>query len=653
MSRIYDSSQLTKRRAQQAIAGGFLTRHGSRPPTGIKDASILSEVKAGGMTEFIRYPTCIGISPGCPCGPLAASLVNPPYTPALPGQVSGITFTVGSIIVSWNAPTVGDGPFQYVVTPYLNDVAGSSVTTSETKYRFTDLQEWQPYTFTVCATNTVGTGPMITSPRFFAPPASLSTVMSGSSAQVDAVPSLQYVMNVAIDSGLQTLAAANIGPTRSSRMMYLLVASIVQAWNWVSNETHLQGVHDNWDWSYNKAPQPLGQNDSIIWMTCVIDYIRSFLSPSPSIYKCPADVVARVQAAGDWEGWITQWSSWYSQRQYDGSSEATTTQPTGSANWNQTIVVDGSTVSNIAAFPEPQQWTRLTVNGVKQNYATYLWDTVQSTCLTEQNESDIKGSISLLTGSDRDAEIDVVMDITAHLTDEEKVIAEFWAGSARGIMPPPLMSIWLWKEYMRSTVASCGTIMYSLLDLAIHMFEGGRITWALKGQFMQDRPIQEIRRRYAGMQIASWNGTVDGSQWTPYQSANFITPPFPDFPSGHSHFTKAFALTMTKWFGANITKHSLTYDLETLFCPSISSNETALYGDFVIGAGTSLVEPGPTSVVPVAPVVLSFSTWDEMANQAGMSRLYGGIHTANAHYASQTTAVAVDGFINSTWGITP
>jgi hypothetical protein len=196
MSRIYDSSQLTKRRAQQAIAGGFMSRYGAHPPSGIKDASILSEVKAGGMTEFIRYPTCIGISPGCPCGPLAASLVNPPYTPALPGQVSGITFTVGSIIVSWNAPIVGDGPFQYTVTPYLNGVAGSSVTTSETTYRFTDLQEWQPYTFTVCAINAVGTGPMITSPRFFAPPANLSTVMSGSSAQVDAVPSLQYVFRL-------------------------------------------------------------------------------------------------------------------------------------------------------------------------------------------------------------------------------------------------------------------------------------------------------------------------------------------------------------------------------------------------------------------------------------------------------------------------
>jgi hypothetical protein len=41
-------------------------------------------------------------------------------------------------------------------------------------------------------------------------------------------------------------------------------------------------------------------------------------------------------------------------RQSDGSSAALTTMPTGSANWNQTIVVDGVTVNNIAGFPAPQ-----------------------------------------------------------------------------------------------------------------------------------------------------------------------------------------------------------------------------------------------------------------------------------------------------------
>jgi hypothetical protein len=40
-----------------------------------------------------------------------------------------------------------------------------------------------------------------------------------------------------------------------------------------------------------------------------------------------------------------------------------------------------------------------------------------------------------------------------------------------------------------------------------------------------------------------------------------------------------------------------------------------------------------------------------MADSAGMSRLYGGIHAIAAHSNSQTVAMEVDGYINSTWNI--
>jgi len=190
--------------------------------------------------------------------------------------------------------------------------------------------------------------------------------------------------------------------------------------------------------------------------------------------------------------------------------------------------------------------------------------------------------------------------------------------------------------------------MFSLQDLAIHLFEGARITLRLKTAHMEDRPIQEIRRRYTGQSIVSWNGTVDGAQWVPYQEANFVTPPFADFPSGHSHFSKAFALTMNKWFGLNITKNTLIYDGESLICPLFSSNETTLYGDFTVSPGSSKIQPG---IVPNTSYTLSFATWNDIANQAGLSRLYGGIHALTAHESSQATAVQVDNYINATWNI--
>jgi hypothetical protein len=191
-------------------------------------------------------------------------------------------------------------------------------------------------------------------------------------------------------------------------------------------------------------------------------------------------------------------------------------------------------------------------------------------------------------------------------------------------------------------------LMFSLQDLGIHMFEGGRVTWRLKKMHMEARPIQEIRRRYTGQAIQSWNGIIDGAQWIPYQTANFVTPPFADFPSGHSHFSKGFALTMNKWFGNNIVKNTVFYDLETLFCPMLKTNQTTQFVDFMVNPGTSTVEPG---VSPSTPLTLSFNTWDEMADSAGMSRLYGGIHALSAHNNSQTVAMEVDGYINSTWNI--
>ncbi len=164
---------------------------------------------------------------------------------------------------------------------------------------------------------------------------------------------------------------------------------------------------------------------------------------------------------------------------------------------------------------------------------------------------------------------------------------------------------------------------------------------------MEARPIQEIRRRYHGQNVVSWNGTVKGDQWVPYQESNFVTPPFADFPSGHSHFSKAFALTMNSWFG-NLQKVYVNYTDCKLICPLFSNGDfNGSFGDFSIKKGTSLIQP---SVVPVSNTELSFDSWDDMATSAGMSRLYGGIHALTAHQASQTVATALDGFINSANG---
>jgi hypothetical protein len=339
----------------------------------------------------------------------------------------------------------------------------------------------------------------------------------------------------------------------------------------------------------------------------------------------------------------------------DGSAEASVRQPTNSSNWGETLIVDGTTVNNIAAYPQPQEWTKLKVNGVAQSYLTHDWGTVQSTCLTASQESTIMGSVVPAMGADRDAEIDMVKDIAAALTDQEKAIAEFWAGSAPGKMSPPLQCIWLCKEYLRAGVmlgpTNSGitqqTIMYSLLDLAVHLFEGSRITWALKAQFMQARPIQELRRRYAGQLVASWNGTIDGSQWVPYQPSAQITPPFADFPSGHSCFSKCFSQVMNKYFGSTVQAWPIIYNGASSFSTTLADGQNATFGSFTVKARSSQVQQN----VPLSDVVLTFSQWDDMAASSSISRIYGGIHGNSATVGGANVATSLHSMINSSWDI--
>ena len=87
-------------------------------------------------------------------------------------------------------------------------------------------------------------------------------------------------------------------------------------------------------------------------------------------------------------------------------------------------------------FLRPQSWTRLTVQGKKQGYLTWNWESVASTCLTAEQESVVRSLVSPATGAARDAEIDNVLAISATLTDEQKMIAEFWAGGPKTPAPP-------------------------------------------------------------------------------------------------------------------------------------------------------------------------------------------------------------------------
>jgi len=93
---------------------------------------------------------------------------------------------------------------------------------------------------------------------------------------------------------------------------------------------------------------------------------------------------------------------------------------------------------------------------------------------------------------------------------------------------------------------------------------------------------------------------MDGSQWIPYQPSTFPTPPFPEYVSGHSAFSAAGATILALFTGS---EH--------------------FGGSVIFAPGSSNTEPG---ITPAQPVTLHWKRFHDAADQAGISRRYGGIH---------------------------
>jgi hypothetical protein len=100
----------------------------------------------------------------------------------------------------------------------------------------------------------------------------------------------------------------------------------------------------------------------------------------------------------------------------------------------------------------------------------------------------------------------------------------------------------------------------------------------------------------------SGSGWVRAVEWMPYQLRTFVTPAFPGFISGHSTFSRASAEVLTALTGSAYFPGGL--------------------GEHVAAQGTSLgFEQGPSTEVR-----LQWATYYDAADQAGQSRLWGGIH---------------------------
>jgi hypothetical protein len=255
--------------------------------------------------------------------------------------------------------------------------------------------------------------------------------------------------------------------------------------------------------------------------------------------------------------------------------------------------------------------------------------------------------------------------------DFARVLTEFWADGPRSETPPGH-----WNVVANTvsdqldpnlTIGGAGATvdrlewdvkLYFALNGAVH--DAAIAAWGLKGRYDSVRPISMIRymgglgqssdpaqpsfnreglplvpglvelvtkastapgQRHAALAghegaiaIKAWAGNpkdpktgrggvgwILATTWVPYQLPSFVTPSFPGYVSGHSTFSRASAEVLTGFTGSEWFPGGLS--------------------EWTTKAGTLKVEAGPSH-----DVTLRWATYYDAADQAGISRLYGGIH---------------------------
>jgi len=255
---------------------------------------------------------------------------------------------------------------------------------------------------------------------------------------------------------------------------------------------------------------------------------------------------------------------------------------------------------------DPNHWQPLIVGGAVQPFLGAQWFKVVPFALTSTDQFVPASAKPAMYGSQK--YIDQAKEVIAYqanLTDYQKSVAEYWADGPNSEFPPGHWMLFGLKVSARDNHSiDQDAKMFFALGNAMH--DAAITAWTAKRKFDYVRPITAIHYLFANETIQGWGGpgqgTVSllGSQWQTYQASNFNTPPFPEWFSGHSAFSAAGAAVLR-----NFTKSDV------------------LGASDIVRAGSSRVEPG---LVPAADIHFSWATFTDAADDAGISRRYGGIH---------------------------
>ncbi|MBX3571790.1 MAG: vanadium-dependent haloperoxidase [Mesorhizobium sp.] len=169
-----------------------------------------------------------------------------------------------------------------------------------------------------------------------------------------------------------------------------------------------------------------------------------------------------------------------------------------------------------------------------------------------------------------------VRDTVNNLTDEQRAIARFWSDDPMLSPTPPGHWISIAIDALEKEDADLPTSAETLARLGVTLADAFIGCWHSKFEHDLVRPLTYIRR-------------VIDPKW----EAILNTPPFPEYPSGHSTQSGAAATVLTAIFGPSYSFQDGTHEADGL-------------------------------------PVRSYPSFWAAAEEAGISRLYGGIHFRSA-----------------------
>lgn len=245
--------------------------------------------------------------------------------------------------------------------------------------------------------------------------------------------------------------------------------------------------------------------------------------------------------------------------------------------------------------------------------------------------------------------------------DHARAITEYWADGPESETPPGHWNAI--ANAVSDALPAAGTgdarlewdvKLYFALNGALH--DAAVAAWGAKGHFDSVRPISMIRwlagrgelplvpglveevtressapggrhAHLAGhmgeLAVRAWRGPpedptsktsgvgwIRAAEWVPYQRPTFVTPAFAGYVSGHSTFSRAAAEVLAAATGSPYFPGGLL--------------------EWRVPTGSFLHEAGPAR-----DIVLQWATYYDAADDAGRSRLYGGIHIEADDFAGR------------------